>query len=134
MGPPVDAVNPWSSGSPSPALCRGSRLLMSMPRSQGRWLQRTGVPEADACLPWAEVGSGVFGCGAKGPGAGHGPWVSVSMATGGRGLGPASAAGGRRIEGHLELMRAQRRAIVLGHVILGWVQELRLLDLNSRSP
>lgn len=64
---------------------------MSMPRSQGRWLQKTGVPEADVGLPRAEVGSGVFGCGAKGPRAGRGPWVSVSMATGGRGLGPASA-------------------------------------------
>lgn len=43
-------------------------------------------------------------------------------------------AGGHRIEGHLELMRAQRRAVVLGHAVLGRVRELRLLDLNSRSP
>lgn len=44
VGPPVDAADPRSSWSPSPALCRGAWLLMSMTRSQGHWLQSTRGP------------------------------------------------------------------------------------------
>lgn len=134
MGPPVDAADPRSGGSPSPALCQGSLLLMSVPRSQVAGYREPGSLR----LTLAYRGQRwVLGCLAVEQRA-----VGLVVARGSvfpwpRGVGAwarRQPAGAHRIKGYLELMRAHRRAVVLGHTILGWAQELRLLNLSSRSP